>query len=143
MREVILGRLWIGNALDVDDTRKVVSAGIEAIVDLALQETPPVMMRESVYLRFPLNDGGGNSPEVIRTAIETVSSLLLREIPTLVFCSAGMSRSPAVAAFALGVSTDRHPRDCIAEILQDGPRDVSPVLWQSLEDVYDQMLLDR
>ncbi len=139
MREVIPARLWIGNSLDVDDIRQVTSAGIEAIVDLAIQETPPRMTRETIYLRFPLNDGDGNSPDTIRTALESVSSLFRRGIPTLVFCSAGMSRSPTIAAFALALAENRNPMDCVSQILQNGPKDVSPVLWNCIEQVYNEL----
>lgn len=142
MREVVPGRIWIGNALDVDDIRRVLDAGIEAIVDLAIQEVPPRMTRETIYLRFPLNDGAGNSANTLRTILESVASLLRRQIPTLIFCSAGMSRSPSVAAFALALAENRDPHDCVAQILDDGPRDVSPLLWQSLEQVYNEIVLN-
>ena len=140
MREIIPQRLWIGHALDADDIRNVLSAGVRAIVDLALQEVPPRMTRETIYLRFPLIDGAGNPPDVIRTAMESVASLLRRQIPTLVFCSAGMSRSPSLAAFALALAENREPQDCIVQILDNGPRDVSPVLWESLEKVYNELV---
>jgi len=142
MREVIAGQLWIGNTFDVDDIRSVLDAGVQAIVDLALQETPKKMPRDMLYLRFPLNEGGGNSPDTIRIALESVASLLRREIPTLVFCSAGMSRSPSVAAFGLALAQQRDPSDCIGQVLGDGPRDVSSVLWKSLATAYDEIVAD-
>jgi hypothetical protein len=54
-----------------------------------------------VYLRFPLLDGAGNPPWLLRLAVEAVVSLLRAGVPALVFCSAGMSRTPAIAEGAV------------------------------------------
>ena len=140
MREVVSNRIWIGNTIDAADIPAVTNAGIEAIVDLALQELPPRMCRDTVYLRFPINDGEGNSADVLRTILATVASLFERRIPTLVFCSAGMSRSPSIAAFALALADNRQPDECLLEILDGGPQDVSPALWQALESVYNDIM---
>ena len=48
--------------MDVDNFTNVLDAGIEALVDLGLNERPVQLTRELIYCRFPLNDGGGNSP---------------------------------------------------------------------------------
>lgn len=98
MRNVIPNILWIGNALDVADLTQIYDAGIEAIVDLALDEKPAMLSRDLIYCRFPLNDGGGNPRQHLRAAVEGVESLIAKQIPTLVFCSAGMSRSLGVGA---------------------------------------------
>lgn len=66
MREVIVNRLWIGNALDARDVSGVLRLGIEAVVDLAIEEPPIQYPRDLVYCRFPLVDGAENSPSVLR-----------------------------------------------------------------------------
>jgi len=40
MRQVIPNLLWIGNVMDVDDISSVFEVGIEAIIDLAMNEKP-------------------------------------------------------------------------------------------------------
>jgi hypothetical protein len=63
MREIIPRRLWLGNASDVRDLRRIHDLGVAAIVDLALEESVPQLTRDLIYCRFPLVDGSGNSPE--------------------------------------------------------------------------------
>src|SRR5688572_12689172 len=86
--------LWLGHAGDARDLRTVLEAGILAVVDLALNEPPAAVTRELVYCRFPLVDGPGNPPWLLRAAVETVAGLVRSDTPTLVYCGAGMSRTP-------------------------------------------------
>ena len=53
----------------VEIIRIFLKAGIEAIVQVALEELPLQPPRELVYLRFPLSDGGCNHAELINLAI--------------------------------------------------------------------------
>jgi protein-tyrosine phosphatase len=130
MTEIVPGLLWTGSAIDIRPFSKVLDTGVEAVVDLALEEQPPSITREAIYCRYPLVDGGGNSPGLLRAAVETVVSLMEKQIPTLVYCSAGMSRSPAIVAAALaalrGVSLDA----ALEETVTGRAHDVSPVFWE-------------
>jgi protein-tyrosine phosphatase len=54
----------------------------------------------------PLVDGPQNDPEAFAAAVETLIALLDRGERVLVHCSAGASRSVAVAAAALACSED-------------------------------------
>lgn len=63
----------------------------------------PVLTRDIVYCRFPIVDGAGTRVQLLVTAIETVTRLIRLQVPTLVGCGAGMSRSPAIVAAALGI----------------------------------------
>ena len=69
-----------------------------------------------------------NSLGRIELAVTTICNLIQSETPTLVSCSAGMSRSPAFVAAALsrlsGISID----DALVRISETGPCDVAPVL---------------
>ena len=132
MREIEPGRLWIANAVEARDLRRVLELGVEAIVDLAMQELPLVPMRELIYLRLPIVDGGGNDLRRLTSAIDTVAQLIRREIPTLVFCSAGMSRSPAIVAAALSQVRNQPPNEVLQEIVSQIPHDVSPLLWHDV-----------
>jgi hypothetical protein len=131
-RSTPLPTIWIGHADLVRDLPALQRAGVRALIDLALAEAPITPHRETVYCRFPLIDGGGNPAWIVRAAIETVTVLARSGTNTLVFCGAGMSRSPAVCAGALSLVTDRSPEPCLAEIARGGPTDVSPALWREV-----------
>ena len=117
---------------DVVDPGSIVAAGILAVVDLALNESPPSLPHDLTYCRFPLIDGTGNSPRLLQAAVETVACLLRSGTPTLVYCSAGLSRSPCIAGAAIAVIR-RYPLDeGLKFVLQSGPADVSPGLWSEV-----------
>jgi protein-tyrosine phosphatase len=122
-------RLWIGTARDARDLRGIHEAGIEAVVDLAVDEPPVQPTRELVYLRFPLVDNEGNPEWLLRAAVEAVTGLLKAGVPTLVACSAGASRSPAVAAIALARWKEISPEEGLKLI---GTGDVSVTLWREV-----------
>ncbi len=134
MRRVDDLPLWLGHAGDARDLRAVLSAGIEAVVDLAANEPPMAVTRELVYLRFPLLDGAGNPPWLLRLAVEAVVSLLRAGTPTLVFCSAGMSRTPAVAGAAVARLRGLRLEEGLALTAREGPSDVSPGLAAGLRE---------
>jgi len=135
MRRVEGYSLWLGHVGDVLDPRGILATGVLAVVDLALNESPPSLPRELACCRFPLLDGPGNPPWLLRAAVETVACLLRSGTPTLVFCSAGMSRSPCIAAAAVALV-----RGCPADlgltlVLRSGPSDVSPGLWSEVRAI--------
>jgi hypothetical protein len=86
MRRVPGYSLWLGHAGDARDLRGLLAAGIVAVVDLAAQEAPAPATRELVYGRFPIVDGPGNPPWLLRAAVEMVAGLVRDEVPTLVGC---------------------------------------------------------
>jgi protein-tyrosine phosphatase len=104
--------------------------GIVALVDLAIDEAPFVPPREMVLHRIPLLDGAGNAAWVLEHALRTVSGLVRAGTPTLVACSAGMSRSPSVVAASIAIATGREPQAVLAQIAADGSTDVSGLLWE-------------
>lgn len=106
------------------------------MVDLAINELPAQLGRELVYCRFPLNDGDGNSDALITLAIRTIASLIRHQTPTLVACSAGMSRAPCIAAGSISLLTGRDPDECLMQLITDAPNDVSPILWAHVKRVY-------
>ena len=142
MHEVISNRLWTGNAADARDPKPLLEIGIRAVVDLALEEPPPRLTRDIIVCRFPLIDGSGNRHAVLSAAIVTTAALLHRQIPLLVACSSGMSRSPAVSAAALGLERKQRLDAVIAECFEGKPCDLSSALWNDLKVVYDEMTRD-
>ena len=138
MHEVIIGRLWIGNAVEARDIRRLLDLGVAALVDLAIEELPPGVVRELVYCRIPLIDGASNPTERLRLAVDTVAALIRRGTPTFVFCGAGMSRSPAITAAALAVVERADPNAVLQRIVAGFPHDVSPALWQEVTAILQQ-----
>jgi protein-tyrosine phosphatase len=124
--------LWLGHAREGCDFRKVFGTGIQAVIELALEEPPSQPPRELLYCRFPLLDGVGNESEIIGLAVRTVATLLKSQVPTLVCCGAGMSRSPAIAAAALAVVQQEAPEECLKRVVAQHRSDISPGLWKEV-----------
>lgn len=132
MRPVPPGPLFLGTALDARDLPRLYEHEIAAVIDLALEERPAQLGREMVYCRFPLLDGGGNSPSLLSMAVDGVARLIRDETPTLVACGVGMSRSPAVVAMAIAKLSGASADETLAELVAGQPHDVSLHLWAEL-----------
>jgi hypothetical protein len=132
MRRIDGYALWLGHRGDVSDPQGIVATGILAVVDLALNEPPALFPRDLIYCRFPLIDGPGNPLWLIRAAVETVACLLRSGMPTLVYCSAGLSRSPCVAGAAIAVERRLSLDQGLKLVLRSGPADVSLRLWSDV-----------
>ncbi|HEX3314239.1 MAG TPA: hypothetical protein VHR72_05065 [Gemmataceae bacterium] len=128
MRKIEGRGLWIGNVGDLRVPTAIIDAGIEAIVELADGEPMAILPRGLVRCRFPLSDGGDNAIAVLRLAAESVAGLLRERIPTLVCCSAGMSRSICVAAGGISIAEGRPLMDAVTLVVDSGPADISPLL---------------
>ena len=127
--------LWLGHAGDLASVRAILDAGVCAVVDLALNEPVPQLPRDMVYCRFPLVDGTGNDPWILLSAIRTTASLLKLAVPTLVCCSAGLSRGPAIVAAALSTVTHKTPEVCLRQVSTSVAHDVSPGFWNEVVGV--------
>lgn len=132
MRQVAGFPLWLGHAGDARDRAGLHARGIEAVVDLADGEPPVAHPRSFLALRFPLLDGGENPPWLLRLAVGATADLIRARVPTLVHCSAGLSRTPAVAAAALARAASLPPADALARVARAGAADVAPALWADL-----------
>lgn len=132
MREILPCRLWIGNAGDSRDPERLLRAGIVAVINLAAEEPSPVLPRSMVYCHFPIMDGAQDGQGVLNVAIQAVVSLLKNQVPTLVYCGAGMSRSPAIVAAALSIVQGGSPEERLRQIVAGHPHDVSPQLWEAV-----------
>jgi len=135
--QAILPHLFLGNALDARDLRRLHELQIAAVIDVALEEPPAQLSREIAYCRFPLTDGGCNPPWLLRAAIETTLSLLDESITTLVACSGGMSRSPSIVAAVLSIAHRREASECLLELVRNHPHEVSPPLWTDVKELVD------
>jgi protein-tyrosine phosphatase len=125
-------RLWIGHAGDSRNHPQLLENGIEAIVQVAIEERAIQAPPELIALRFPMTDAGGSQAELMHLAIITVANLIQARIPTLVCCAAGMSRSPAIAAAALSVAHREPPESSLRRVARYRRTDVSPQLWSEI-----------
>src|SRR5262245_14415162 len=110
--------LWIGHAREGQDYKRLFDAGIQAVVELAAEELASQPPREFIYCRFPFVDGAENDVKLLYLATNTLANLIEREIPTLVGCGGGLSRSPAIAAAALSMVYQEPEEDCLLKIKQ-------------------------
>lgn len=140
IREIHPDCLLIGNAMDARDLRLLYDHRIAAVVDLAVNEPPAQLARDMIYLRIPIHDGDGNPDAIVETAVRCVVTLIESGLRTLVACSAGMSRSPAIAAAALAIVTHTPPDDCLRTIAANAPHDVSPILWSRIKTAYNRIV---
>lgn len=124
--------LWVGHAGEGRDGRTLYAKGIRAVVQLAIEERSLELPREMIFCRFPLVDGCGNDAALLSAAIRSTAALVSREIPSLVCCGAGMSRSPAIAAAALSVAKSMPPGEALEIVSRHCPTDVLPGLWQEI-----------
>ncbi len=124
--------LRLGHAGDLRDVPALLAAGVGAVVDLAMEEPPALLGRTVVYCRFPLVDGTGNPPWMLRSAVEIVEILLRVGVSSLVSCGAGLSRSPAVAGVALARVRGFSAEQGLKLAVKSGVSDVSPVLWAEI-----------
>ena len=133
MRQIPGYSLWLGHVGDVWNPSAIMNVGIGAVVDLALNEKPAVLPRELAYCRFPLIDGAGNPPWLLRFAIETIANLIRTSTPTLVYCGAGMSRTPCIVGAAISLVRGCSTTEGLALATESGAKDISPVLWEEVK----------
>lgn len=143
MHEIQPNRLWLGNASDIRRARELFDAGIGAVVDVACEEPPAQLPRQLIYCRFPLNDGGGNDPSVLLHAVQTVVGFLAAGTRTIVGCSAGMSRSPTIVAFALAAHLRAEPDEMLKRIAVVKSLEINGELWSDLTDILPRVLVAK
>ena len=135
MRQIAGRALWVGHAGDLRDPRPALAAGVEAVVEVADNEQLATLPRELVRLRFPLSDGGSNQPWLLRLAADAVAALLKAEVPTLVCCSGGLSRSLCVVAAGMALVDGCPLSEALKAVAGSGPVDVSPGLLAQFRDL--------
>lgn len=132
MREILPNELWIAGRSEANNITAVLNLGVCAIVDLAANEPPLQYPRDIVNCRFPLVDSDENSRAILRSAILTTTEFIKSGVPTLVACSAGMSRSPAIAAAAIAHAENLSLEAALLKVAGSGPHDISTSLWHEI-----------
>ena len=136
MRQVIANKLYLGNAQDARDLRGLAAAEVTAVVDLAANERPAMLSPSMAYLRLPISDDGSNSAALLQCCVAIVSELLRCDGQrVLVACSAGMSRSPTIAAAALHRLGRGSLEECLKLVVRNAPSDISPQLWNAIREL--------
>lgn len=138
MRQMLPHSLWLGHAKDAEDFKQMFDLGINALVQLAVEEPAVQLPRELIYCRFPLVDGPGNDGRLLSLAITTLVNLIEKRESVLVCCGAGLSRSPAVSAAALSMVFQEAPDDCLKQVAEHHPADVAPGLWQEIKELLER-----
>lgn len=138
MRQILPHPLWLGHADDGRGFRRILDIGIQAVVQLAAEESVLELPRDLIYCRFPLVDGPGNDWKALQLAVKTVANLLEKEMPTLVVCGAGLSRSPAIAAAALALVFVQSPDECLKLVAEHSRADVAPAMWEEIKKVMEE-----
>lgn len=136
MRNIHPDLLWQGHAGDLRQHKRLARQSIAAVVDVAYEERPASLPRHFLYCRFPLSDGTGNRDATLLQAIQTVTDLLRLRVPTLVTCSAGMSRSPIVATFGLAALRNDSPENILRELADSKSLEIHPLLWNDAKRVF-------
>ena len=139
MHELHPNLLWLGHAFDVREPRPLFDAGISAVVDVAYEESPATLPRQLIYLRIPLNDGGGNEPSTLRLAVQIVVDLMHSNTRTIVACSAGMSRSPTIAAYSLACYLGITPEAALGRIAALRSLEIKGQLWNDVARVFQRV----
>lgn len=135
MREIHADRLWTANAREARTPHDLFAAGISAVVDLAYEEPPAQLPRQLIYCRIPIVDGAGNDPTLLRLALLTTVELLKSGTPSIVACSAGMSRSPTIVICALAVHLDQSPESVLASVNEKSSFELHGELWSDVCEI--------
>lgn len=135
MRKISSYSLWIGNASDLQKPSDILAAGIEAVVEVADSEPFAILPRDLIRCRFPIANGGDNPPWLLGLAIESTAVFVQNDVPVLICCSAGMSRSVTIAAGGLARACLKRLAETLPLVVGAGPVDVSPGLMVQVQDV--------
>jgi protein-tyrosine phosphatase len=98
--DAITDRLFVGTFADAESTVRLRNCSVDAVVSLTYHI--PCVPEVSVT-RIPMVDGPQNDVQTFEQAVIETLKRLDKGDRVLVHCSAGASRSPAVAATALAL----------------------------------------
>jgi hypothetical protein len=107
--------LLVGDTDDASDHDGLRAAGVTAVLSLT-HDSPASPARGYTVVDRPLVDGPRNDAEAFTDAVDSLRSLLARGERVLVHCSAGASRSVAVAAAALAIERDGPVDEALATV---------------------------
>jgi protein-tyrosine phosphatase len=100
--DAVENRLFVGTIDDAENTMRLRDRSVDAVVSLT--HDLPCISEVSVT-RIPMVDGPQNDAQTFERAVIEMLERLEEGDRVLVHCSAGASRSPAVAAMAFALHT--------------------------------------
>ncbi|MFO0924334.1 MAG: hypothetical protein U0905_17805 [Pirellulales bacterium] len=109
--------------------------GIRAVVDLAINEKPAELGRELICCRFPINDGDGNPDWLIAIAIKLLFRWFDMRSGRLWLVARALSHFHRSRRQCLRIAIFD---ECLMELIDDAPNDVSPILWTHIKRVYNR-----
>ena len=110
--------LFVGTIEDAGTGPLLENHGIETVVSLT-HSPPDTGFPGSVSVKqVPLIDGPQNDQAQFETAVDTLVSALESGETVLVHCSRGASRSPSIAATALGITQDIGIKQAFEQIVE-------------------------
>ncbi|APZ91907.1 protein-tyrosine phosphatase family protein [Fuerstiella marisgermanici] len=124
--------IWLGNSADLRDSRRMLGEGIDAIIDLAIEEPFPPLPRLINYCRFVVSDDGENDPAILQAAIAATAMFVQGGHRTGICCNAGLSRSLCVAAAVMSYVSAMSPNEALEAVSRIKPTDVNPALWRQI-----------
>jgi len=121
--------LYVGGIGAASEESALHDAGIEVVVGLT-HDPPAGGYPDAVrVVREPMVDGPRNEAPAFERAVEATRDALTSDERALVHCSAGSSRSVAVAAAALTEATDRDLEAAFGQVVdRRPPADPHPAL---------------
>ncbi|WP_276257527.1 dual specificity protein phosphatase family protein [Haloglomus litoreum] len=121
--------LYVGDLASVGDGRALHAAGIDVVVGLTHDAPTDGYPTGVDVVREPMVDGPRNDGSAFERAVDATLDALTDGHRTLVHCSAGSSRSVAVAAATLAETTDRDLEAAFQRVLAcRPPADPHPAL---------------
>jgi hypothetical protein len=132
-------RLFVGPAMTLKDPAAVLATGVQTVICVAAEKFPDPWPRDLPFLRLPLDEGASNSEPLVTLLLHIVGRLIAEDVPTLIVCSMGMSRSVGVAAASIALYEGAAPDDVLRRVVKEHPADMSPSLWDSLRRFVQQI----
>jgi protein-tyrosine phosphatase len=103
----VASALYVGSINDADSQSRLAEHRISVIVSLTHAEPGTGFSSDVTVIRIPMMDGPQNDHQTFVRAVNETLTRWEAGDRVLVHCSAGASRSPAVAATVVSLSTDR------------------------------------
>jgi atypical dual specificity phosphatase len=132
-------RLYVGTDDDADDAATLRDGGITTVVSLT-HRSPERTVADVTVVERPMLDGPQNGRGAFAEAVSAARTALEGGETVLVHCSAGASRSPAVAAATLALHEDRSLEDAFEQVAARRPAaDPHPAMIRQAVHVLDDL----
>jgi atypical dual specificity phosphatase len=133
----VTDHLYVGGLEAAADGATLRAAGIEVVVGLTHSTPTDGYPAGPRVVREPMRDGPQNDAAAFERAVEATREAVAADRPTLVHCSAGSSRSVAVAAAALACASDRSLETAVERVIERRPpADPHPALVRRAATAY-------